>query len=278
MKSNWAVLLSTLLLVTIVSIARGATAPSSTRTSADGVELPAAVSERKFHATVPYASVILGERPEEVGRVFNARKSAALLAKHSAEDLGCDWFVLNADGANVVGLRLTDGQVSKAVLFYEAVTQARVENVRKQFAAHPDRAVKVDVKPIAGDGKKLSLALTFEVEPLEFYLATHSVDAKIAAALRQRTWVEGMTDEQATIVGDGPGKYAATYAADAPTGSSNVGTGTIFADGGAASNDLTIIIEARNKHEAREEALKRHKNFKDIARISDIDAKAAAKK
>ena len=120
--------------------------------------------------------------------------------------------------------------------------------------------------------------LTFQVEPLEYYLATHPVDAKIATGLRQHTWVEGMTDEQATMVGDGPGRYAATYAADAPATTNAVGAGTVFADSGNAPADVVIVIEARNKKEARVEALKRHKKLKDLVKISGDNPKASSGK
>ncbi|HET6249891.1 MAG TPA: hypothetical protein VFE47_19530 [Tepidisphaeraceae bacterium] len=268
MNSKIAVsLLSGFLLASTLTTFAATPPPAPTHLSADSVDLPTP-SAHQFHAKIPYASVILGAKPEELGRVFNAKKSEALLAKRCTEDLGCDWFVLNAEGADVVAFRLTDGRISKAALVFETVNATRVENMRKQLEAHADKAVKVDVKPIEGDGKKLSLVIMYEVDPLEFYLGTHTVDAKIAAALRQHTWVEGMTDEQATMVGDGPGKYAATYVADAPDAKpGDIGTGTIFAEGGGPS-DFTIVIQARNKKEAREEALKRHKNFKDIVKIS----------
>jgi hypothetical protein len=276
MKLSLIVLAFAVVFGPMIHAALAAPVAATARKSVDGVELPPAYPDHKFHATVPYASAILGARPEEMGRVFNVQKSAALLAKHTKEDLGCDWFVLNAQDCDVVGFSLTDGRISKAVLVHEIVTAARVENMKKMLDAHKDPAVKVEVKPIQGDGKKLSLLLTFEVEPLEFYIAAHAVDAKIAAALRAHTWVEGMTDEQATMVGDGPGRYAAHYPGEAPAGSnSNVGAGTVFAENGGPA-DLVIIIQARNKKEAREEALKRHKNLKSIDKISG-DAKDGAK-
>lgn len=236
------------------------------RKSADGLDLPPAALERKFRTCLPIAGPILGQRPEEVGRVFNTDKSATLLAKQTDQKLGCDWFVVHGAGADVAGLGLTDGRVSKLVLYFQAASSLRLAGLHHQLDSQKDQSVKVTFQPV-GDTKKPSLLLTFEVNPIEFYIISHGVDSKIADALRQHVWIPEMNDEQATMVGDGPGKYLAIFAPDAK---SDVGAGTVFAEGAA---DIRLVIEARNKQQAREIALTKHKTLKDIKKVDSKDAR-----
>jgi len=266
MKSTW------IIIATIGCLARGFSAPPASaaaapppKKSADGLELPTAIPERKFHVIFPYAGQILGERPEEVGRVFNSKRSAALLAKHTGEDLGCDWFVINAAGADLAGLGLSDGRVTKLVLFYEVATPMKVSNIRKQIESKNDRAVHAALKTI-GDDKKQSLVVTFDVDPVEFYLAYHPIADSVAAALRQHVWDPAMTDEQALLIGDGPGKYQATFAPDSATGDAKTGS-VLFND--ASQADIRMVFDARNKEDARQQALKKHKNLKDLKKMAD---------
>src|SRR5579862_7533663 len=207
------------LLVSTVSLAAPAPPPPA-RKSADGLDLPAA-TEHKFHVAVPLASTLLGFKPEEVGRVFNVKQSAAILAKKTTDDLESDWFVLNHDGADVVGLSLTYGRVSKAVMYLQVATNDRIAALHKQLDSHDDKTIHVTFKTIPGDGKKQSLMLTFEADPIEFYIATHVPEKKIADGLRSRTYVDGMTDAEAAMVGDGPGHYMAIYAGDPKKGGNN---------------------------------------------------------
>lgn len=238
---------------------------SAVRKSADGLELPAAAPDRKFRVVFPYAGQILGERPEEVGRVFNCKRSEPLLAKRTKEDLGCDWFVVNAAGADIAGLGLTDGRVTKLVLFYEVAAPMKVNNIRKQIESKNDRAVRTSLKTV-GEEKKQSLIVTFDVDPIEFYLAEHSASDAVAAALRQHVWNPAMTDEQALLIGDGPGKYQATFAPDAPTGDAKTGS-ALFNDNSQA--DIRLVFDARNKEDARQQALKKHKNLKELTKLAD---------
>jgi hypothetical protein len=240
--------------------AASAPVPAATvRKSADGLDLPTAGAERKFHVKIALGGAILGEKPDEVGRVFGTRKSALLLAKHTRQDLGCDWFVLNSDGADVLGLGLTDGRVSKLVLVAPA---AKVAKLSKQLETYSNPLVRVTIKPIEEENKP-SLIVQLEVDPVEFYLATHTIDGRVADAMRRRTWLAEMTDEQALLIGDGPGKYLATFAPDSSVG--GVGAGTVFAESTAA--DVRLEIQARSKQDAREQAASRHKNLKTIVKI-----------
>ncbi len=271
MKSNsFALLIAGLLLVLTCD---GSRAASPARLSADGVEFPAAPPERKFRPKVALAGAILGQRPEDVGRVFNAKKSAALLAKRTTQDLGSDWFILKTDSADIAGLTLTDGRVSRVVLFYEVASTLKINNLRKQVEANADPAVKVTVKPIEHD-RKQSLMIVFEVDPVEFYLAVHTIDPKIADALRKRTWTPEMTDDQALLIGDGPGKYLAIFGPDDKGDA--VGAGTVFAEGGNA--DIRVEVQAKNKQEAREQAMKQHKNLKTITKMTATPETGAGKK
>lgn len=245
--------------------------PAVVRRSADGLDLPAAAPARTFHANMPIIGAILGVKPEEVGRVFSAHKSAALLARRSPRDLGCDWFALNVDGADVMGLGLSDGRVYKVALYYDVATELKVNNLRKQVDAHSDPMVKTTFTPIAAEkDKKPSLLITFEVDRIEIYIATHALATDMVEALRKREWIASMTDEQAQLIGDGPGKFVATYAPE-KQGGDGVGANTIFAEGTAP--DVRIVFEAKNLHEAREEALRRHKNLKNVERASGDGAK-----
>ncbi|MDB5331485.1 MAG: hypothetical protein JWP03_2636 [Phycisphaerales bacterium] len=270
MKCSWAAVVMMVCVLCHVPAAR-ADAPAQShaaRKSADGVDLPAASAQRNFRTTVPVAAAVLGERPEELGRVYNAKRSAALLAHKTKEDLGCEWFVPGVEGADVAGLGLTDGRVTKVVLFFEVAAPLRLANLHKQIDAHSDSSVKVTFVTLPTENKKQSLRLTFEVDPLEFYLFNHPTDPKIADALRRHEWVEGMTDEQALMVGDGPGKYAATFDPDGPaTGDARGAESKVFSDGGAPP-DIRIEIEAKNKEDARRQALAKHAHLKDITKIS----------
>jgi hypothetical protein len=240
-------------------------APAATRKSADGIELPPA-ADHKFHVIMPFVATVLGARPEEIGHVFNTKQSAELLAKKTTTGLESEWFVINHDGADVVGLSLTDGRVSKAVLYFQTITDARIAAVRKQLDAHSDNTIKVTIKPITDDTKKQSLVLVFEADPIEFYIATHAPTQKIIDGLRAHTYVDGMTDAEAIMIGDGPGRFVATYAGDSKN-ADTTGADTVFADG---TPDISIEFDAKNKHDAKEQALKRHKNLKDLRRISDL--------
>lgn len=274
MKSNvFAFAVGGLLLVLTLTATHAAPA-AAPRKSADGLDLPAAAPQRMFMPKIALVGAILGQRPEDVGRVFNAKKSAALLARHTKQDLGCDWFVLNIDGADIAGLTLTDGRVSKVALYYETVNQTRESHLRKQVEGAADGVIKVAIKAIKRENdKKQSLMIEFEVNPIDFYLATHTLDPKVADALRQHIWIAEMTDEQALLIGDGPGKYAAIFASD--NKGDGTGAGTVFADGGGA--DVRIEFQARNKQDAREQALKRHKNLKEITKVVGPDAPGAGK-
>ena len=95
---------------------------------------------------------------------------------------------VNVEGADLAGFGLTDGRISKLVLFYDIAPPLKVNNIRKQIEAHNDKLVKVSIKPISGD-KKQSLMVSFEVEPIEFYLVQHVTDPKIAEAMRQHRWI-----------------------------------------------------------------------------------------
>ena len=245
MKATWITLAAIgCLTYGLCASATNAAAMPTVRKSADGLELPVASPERKFHVVFPYAGQILGERPEDVGRVFNCKHSAVLLAKHTSEDLGCDWFVINAAGADIAGLGLTDGRVTKLVLFYEVASPMKVANIRKQIETKNERAVHAVLKTI-GEDKKQSLMVTFDVDSIEFYLAYHPADDAVAAALRQHIWNPAMTDEQALLIGDGPGKYLATFAPDSATGADGKPLSAVFNDN--STSDIGIIIEARQQ-------------------------------
>lgn len=264
MKNYAAAFIYSIVLVAgMIPFARGA-ATQNARKSADGVELPPALPQRKFHPAVPLAGQILGQKPEEVGRVFNCKHSAALLAKRTSQDLGCEWFVINVSGADVVGLGLTDGRVSRLVLFYAVASPTKIANLRKQIESKPDPLVKATICPIEVD-KKPSLKIIFEAEPIEFYLAGHPVDAAVADALRRRTWIESMNDEQAMLVGDGPGKYQATFGPENGNGDGKP-TSAIFNDIPA---DTKFTFDARNKADAHRQALAKNKNLKELVKIEN---------
>lgn len=159
-----------------------AAAPRPERKTADGVELPAVLADRRFHSAVPLAGPVLGQRPEDVGRVFSTKKSQPLLARHGAPELGCDWFILNLAGSDVAGLGLMDGRVNKVVLYYEAAPPLKIARLRKQIEANADHLVKATLKQLGND-KKPSMTITFEVDAIEFYLNSHDTDPAIAQAM-----------------------------------------------------------------------------------------------
>lgn len=231
--------------------------------SADGLDLPVA-SEKRFRSTLPIAGPLLGQRPEELGRVFNAHRSDALLAKRTSEDLGCEWFVINLAGADVGGIELTEGRVSKVALVYNTMTPSKLKLIHTQLERIADPRVKIAFKPL-GTEKKPALLLTMQADLIEFYIASHDIDAKIAEGLRSRTWSAAMTDEQACLIGDGPGKYIAIFAQETDPKDRIIVNSTVFAD--AAASDVRMEFDARNKEDARQQALKKHKNLKSIEKM-----------
>ncbi len=193
----------------IVFLCLAAAKPATERKSADGLLLPPAEPEKKLKANLPLIREAIGSRPEELGRVLNAKKSADVIAKKMPGPMWGDWVVLSAFGSDAAGLTLTDGRVTRIDLYYRTWTAAKEKTILADFAKLgkpvPGRSgaylIEVNGVRITAD---ISGSVTFIVNGVDWHLLYHEVPEPIAKAMKAGKIIKGMSLAQANLAMNQP--------------------------------------------------------------------------
>jgi hypothetical protein len=123
-RNNASLVILTLSMLALASAAMADDSAPKPRVSTDGVEYPSVVGEQRFKTMLPLVRDKLGATPEEFKlRIFDAKKSKTLLERHSERPLDCDWFALGLANADIVGLDLTDGRISRIKLIFKTAQE-----------------------------------------------------------------------------------------------------------------------------------------------------------
>lgn len=192
----------------ILAAAGPAAAPADK--AADGTDIPQPTfMERRFDAAIPLIHSALGGLPGDLSpKVFSAKTSADVLARMRVKSLGCAWFALKVTDADIAGFDLSEGRVCRVVLGYRSLSPARRLAIGSQTADVADKVlVTFDPKeaPVAAAATRVIL----EIKPTELYIANHpDLTKPTVEAIRAEHYIDGMTEEQALLVNDGPGVYA----------------------------------------------------------------------
>lgn len=190
--------------ISVLLLALWSCSPAFGDQSADGVGFPDA-PKSLFQAALPIIGNRLGGKIGEMGRVLNGKKSADIIAKRiKGSEFNCEWFVIGFAGADAGGFDLTDGRVTRIVLYYNQASPIRAQDTVRRMnqigrGTKPNECVPKnklgnDVPVHADIG---TTQITFNVDAVEWNLLYHQASLDIAKAMRSRLPLQGMSEEQA---------------------------------------------------------------------------------
>jgi hypothetical protein len=191
------------------------------RQSIDGVPFPDVIGQERFKVMLPLVRDKLGATPEESGlRIFNTAKSTELLQRRTKANIDSEWFAIGFRNADVVGIDLTDGRISKISLWFNHeqtnLSAAVTDGMTKLSRSHEmsdDGTVYIlknsDGSLISVRANAGTLVATFVIDPVDCYLLNHHPATEVATAMRERRPAVAMTVDEASIIWGKPETTAA---------------------------------------------------------------------
>lgn len=200
-------ILCVIALVLALSIASLGQKGPAARKSSDGVDYPVA-AQSLWQASLPMIGQRLGDAPDGTAdKMFNSSASKPLLQKHLNPSLfDFDWFVVGLAGADVGGIDITDGRITRIALLYKKLSKVRAEDTAKKIAAigHTTASehMRISVKGKTGSTMIVMAAIDegkieFSVDQVEWSILYHPTKDEIAKAMRSKLPVNGMNIDQA---------------------------------------------------------------------------------
>lgn len=177
------------------------------RQSGDGVPFPPAPEKVSPLGPLPIIGDRLGNLPEKMGtRIVWSDRAMKTLGTRGTMYIKQDWGCFGLFGTDLVGFSISDGVVSRIVLFYSQASEAKAKSIAAELgkSGKPegnnftfDGAVHVHASMVRNGG---SLNVVFEADAVDWFLSHHEVAANVAAAMRDDRFVEGMTRDEALML------------------------------------------------------------------------------
>lgn len=199
------------LIMLLGAISAGST--PTARLAKDGAQFPAA-ADRKIDMQLPVVGKAIGSLPEEFagGRIYSLKASRDKLPKcFMCNDFEPEWFALDVAGADVVGIKLTDGRISELHYRFDRSMHPKALSMLKEFrrVGDPEKEKKggglagcaqVTVKenPVVIDSCSFDVKIAYS--PIEWNISYEQPAAEVCEAMRACNPCHGMTIEQATII------------------------------------------------------------------------------